>query len=74
MIVLEELSANAEKVYNAMKSLGAISESKLKTADDIMKKAGVGKSVINAGLLELTNKKMVKRVARQKSAGYYISQ
>jgi len=38
-----------------------------------MKKASVGKSIVNAALKELMDKKMVKRVARQKSAGYFIS-
>ncbi len=70
---MDELSPNARKVYDAMKTLGAISENKLKTADDIMKKASVGKSIVNAALKELMDKKMVKRVARQKSAGYFIS-
>ncbi len=71
--MMDELSPGAQKVYDAMKTLGAISENKLKTADDIMKKSGVGKSIVNAGLKELMDKKLVKRVARQKSAGYFIS-
>ncbi len=51
---------------------GAVSEEKVKTADDIMKKASVGKALVNSGLKELIDKKVVKRVARQKSAGYFI--
>ncbi|WP_298276869.1 transcriptional regulator [Ferroplasma sp.] len=69
---MAELSDNAEKIYNSLKALGAVSEEKLKTADDIMKKASLGKGLINAGLKELMDKKVVKRVARQKSAGYFI--
>ena len=72
VVIMDELSPNAQKVYDAMKALGAISENKLKTADDIMKKATVGKAIVNAGLKELMDKKLVKRVARQKSAGYFI--
>jgi len=68
----ETMSPNAKKVYEAMKKLGASSEDKLKTADDIMKAAGMGKGVVNNALQELINKGYVKRVARQKSAGYYI--
>ena len=55
-----------------MKKLGASSEDKLKTADDIMKAAGIGKGIVNNALQELINKGYVKRIARQKSAGYYI--
>ncbi len=68
----ETMSPNAKKVYEAMKKLGASSEDKLKTADDIMKAAGMGKGVVNNALQELINKGYVKRIARQKSAGYYI--
>ncbi|MGC8610444.1 MAG: helix-turn-helix domain-containing protein [Thermoplasmata archaeon] len=68
----ETLSQNAKKVYEAMKKLGATSEDKMKTADDIMKAAGIGKGIVNNALQELQNKGYVKRVARQKSAGYYI--
>ncbi|MGC8647033.1 MAG: transcriptional regulator [Thermoplasmata archaeon] len=68
----ETLSLNAKKVYDAMKKLGATSEDKLKTADDIMKSAGIGKGIVTNALQELQNKGYVKRVARQKSAGYYL--
>ncbi|MEL9999304.1 MAG: helix-turn-helix domain-containing protein [Thermoplasmata archaeon] len=68
----ETLTPNAKKVYEAMKKLGASSEDKLKTADDIMKAAGIGKGIVNNALQELINKGYVKRIARQKSAGYYI--
>jgi predicted transcriptional regulator len=67
-----DLSGNAEKIYNSLNALGAVSEEKIKTADDIMKKASVGKALVNSGLKELIDKKVVKRVARQKSAGYFI--
>ncbi|MCL4312275.1 MAG: transcriptional regulator [Candidatus Thermoplasmatota archaeon] len=67
-----DLSGNAEKIYNSLNAMGAVSEEKVKTADDIMKKASVGKGLVNSGLKELIDKKVVKRVARQKSAGYFI--
>jgi DNA-binding transcriptional regulator GbsR (MarR family) len=69
---MSDLSGNAEKIYDSLKAMGAVSEEKLKTADDIMKKASLGKGLVNAGLKELMDKKVVKRVARQKSAGYFI--
>ncbi|MCI4434972.1 MAG: transcriptional regulator [Thermoplasmata archaeon] len=68
----ETLTPNAKKVYEAMKKLGATSEDKLKTADDIMKAASMGKGIVNNALQELINKGYVKRIARQKSAGYYL--
>jgi len=37
-----------------------------------MKASQMGKGVVNNALQELQNKGYVKRVARQKSAGYYI--
>jgi predicted transcriptional regulator len=69
---MADLSPNSQKVYEAIKKLGATSEDKLKTADDIMKAAAVGKAIVTASLQDLTSKGLVKRVARQKSAGYYI--
>jgi len=56
-----------------MKKIGASSEDKMKTADDIMKAASVGKAIVAAALQELTNKGFAKRVARQKSAGYFLT-
>lgn len=71
-MAVEALTPNAKKIYETMKKLGASSEDKLKTADDIMKAAGMGKGIVNNALQELMNKGYVKRVARQKSAGYYL--
>jgi predicted transcriptional regulator len=69
---MEEVSPNAKKVYEAIKKLGATSEDKLKSADDIMKASALGKAVVAAALQELSNKGLAKRVARSKSAGYYV--
>ncbi|WP_337860370.1 transcriptional regulator [Ferroplasma sp.] len=69
---MAELSGNAEKIYHALYALKAVSEQNMKTADDIMKKGMVGKAIVNSGLQELLEMKIVKRVARQKSAGYFI--
>jgi predicted transcriptional regulator len=67
-----DLTPNAQKVYDALKKLGATNEEKLKTADDVMKASQMGKGVVNNALQELQNKGYLKRVSRQKSAGYYI--
>ncbi|MEM0158324.1 MAG: transcriptional regulator [Thermoplasmataceae archaeon] len=65
------LNPNEKKVYDAIKKLGATSEDKVKSADDIMKAAAVGKAIVTSALQTLAQKGLVKRVARQKSAGYY---
>ena len=70
---MDELTPNGKTVYDAMKKIGASSEDKMKTADDIMKAASVGKAIVAAALQELTNKGFAKRVARQKSAGYFLT-
>ncbi len=67
-----EISDTAKKVVEALKKLGATSENTLKTADDVMRAAKLGKGQVNAALSELTSKGLAKRVARQKSAGYYL--
>ncbi len=57
---MSDLSGNAERIYDSLKAMGAVSEEKLKTADDIMKKVSLGKGLINSGLKELMGKKIVK--------------
>jgi predicted transcriptional regulator len=67
-----DLTTNAQKVYDSLKRLGSTTEEKLKTADDIMKASRMGKGVVTNALQELQNKGYVKRVVRQKSAGYFL--
>ncbi len=67
-----ELTEEEKKVVEAMKVLGATSENKLKTADHIAKAAMLPKGRVSNILLSLTNKKVIKRVAREKAAGYYL--
>ena len=62
----------ARKVYDAIEELGATSEDHVKSADQIMKKASLGKGQINQGLQELQKKGIVDRISRSKRAGYYI--
>ncbi len=67
-----DLSINAQKVYDSLKRLGSTAEDRMKTADDIMKASQMGKGLVTNSLQELQNKGYVKRVVRQKSAGYYV--
>jgi len=70
--VTTDLDPRTQKVYDAMKKLGATSPQSLKTADDIMRACGLPKSVVNNALMTLVNKGYAKRVAREKAAGYYL--
>jgi predicted transcriptional regulator len=67
-----ELTEEEKKVVEAMKMLKATSESQLKTVDHIAKAATMPKSKVASIIQMLMNKKVVKRVAREKAAGYYI--
>jgi len=68
-----DLTPNAKKVYDAMKKIGATSDSSVKTADDIMRASGLPKSMSNNALMELVAKGYAKRMAREKAAGYYVT-
>lgn len=61
-----------EKVVEAMKALGATSQDKLKDADQIARAAKLPKGKVAAALNSLINKKVVKKITRQKRAGYYL--
>lgn len=67
-----ELSNQEKQLYEALKKLGASGEDKMKTADDIMRAAKLPKGMVNNGLQSLIQKGYVKRVAREKAAGYYL--
>ncbi len=69
---MAELTPIENEVMNAMKEIGATSEEKKKTADDIAKKSNRPKSMVTNALVMLAQKGVVKRVAREKSAGYYV--
>jgi DNA-binding IclR family transcriptional regulator len=68
-----ELTPAGKKVYDALKKVGATSPDSLKTADDIMRISRLPKSMANNALMELVAKGYARRVARQKSAGYYLT-
>jgi len=64
----------AEKVYNAMKSAGLDSEEKMANADRIVGLTKAPKNFVLRALDELQSKGLVKRKAREKSAGYHLIQ
>ena len=68
-----KLSPNAEKVYKYMKDHGFVGEEKMKTAEVIVHPSlKMAKNNVLNALQELMTKGIVKRKAREKSAGYYI--
>ncbi|MFH0889744.1 MAG: transcriptional regulator [Candidatus Aenigmatarchaeota archaeon] len=69
-----DYTEDESKIIEALKALSATSTEKLRSVEDISKKAVVPKNVAANVLLNLANKKVVKRVARDKAAGYCLLQ
>jgi hypothetical protein len=71
---LDGVSERAEKVYVAMKGAGWVSQDKLGDAERITQASKpLPKNVVLNCLQELESKGYVKRKARDKAAGYYIT-
>lgn len=68
---MAELTPAEQKVLAALEELGATAADKLKDADQVQKKCGLPKSVVTQALMSLATKGLVKRIVREKSAGYY---
>ena len=69
---MAEFTDDEKKIVEAMKSLGAKSEDKLKDVDFIAKTALMPKGKAANVILNLVNRKIIKRIAREKAAGYYL--
>jgi predicted transcriptional regulator len=67
-----ELSPIEQMIVKALEDLGATKEQALKTADDVAKKTSRPKSMVTNSLIILSQKGVIKRVAREKAAGYYL--
>ena len=67
-----DLNPMESRVLQAMRDLGATSDEKKKTADDITKKCNRPKGLVNNVLADLAHRGVIKRVAREKAAGYYL--
>lgn len=68
-----EMTDQQRKLYDVMKRLNAVAPDKMKTADDIMKAGKFPKGQMLAWIQELEKKGVIRRVARDKAAGYYIT-
>jgi len=67
-----ELNDDEKKVIEAMKSLKAIDENQLKDVDQIAKTSMMPKGKVANIITNLVSKKVVKRIAREKAAGYFV--
>ncbi len=67
-----DLNPQEEKIVNAMKDIGAVDENHVKSADQIGDKSNLPKGLVTNLLINLCNKKVIKRMARDKAAGYYL--
>jgi len=73
MAIEDEVSANAVKVYRAMKDLGMAAEEKMGTAERITQTARLPKTMVMNALQELQAKGWARRKVREKAAGYYLT-
>jgi len=73
MAIEDEVSANAVKVYRAMKDLGMAVEEKMGTAERITQSAKLPKTMVMNALQELQAKGWARRKVREKAAGYFLT-
>ncbi len=69
---MADLSPIEELVVKVLGDLGATTDTAIRTADDITKKCGRPKGLVSNALVSLTQKGLIKRVAREKAAGYFL--
>ena len=67
-----ELNDDEKKVVEAMKSLKAVTEEGKKDVDQIAKTAMMPKGKVANIIQNLLFKKVAKRIAREKAAGYFL--
>jgi len=66
------LSGNAEKVYKSMKDMNAVGDKGAVSVERITMSSKLAKAFVLNALQELQQKKLIKRRAGEKTAGYYI--
>ncbi|MBX8631758.1 MAG: transcriptional regulator [Thermoplasmata archaeon] len=69
---MTEMTPVEELVVKVLEELGATKDTAVRTADDITKKCGRPKGLVANALQSLAQKGIIKRVAREKAAGYYL--
>ncbi len=73
MAIEDEVSANAVRVYKAMKDLGMLTEEKMGTAERITQTSKLPKTMVMNALQDLQNKGWARRKVREKAAGYFLT-
>ena len=73
MVIEDEVSGNAAKVYKTMKELAFLSEEKMGTAERITMTSKLPKNMVLNALQELQAKGFARRKVREKAAGYYLT-
>lgn len=70
---MAELTTIEKSIIKAMEDLGATKDASIKTATEITRKSNRPRGLVTNSLSSLVQKKMIKRVAKETSAGYYIA-
>ena len=73
MPTLPGATPQQQKVYDFLHSGGFLNENKLQDTDKIALGVKLPKGIVAQALLDLEKKGFVKRVARGKAAGYYVT-
>ena len=67
-----DLTPHEQKIVQAMKDIVATADDKVRSADAITEKSNLPKGLATSAITSLVNKKVLKRVAREKAAGYFV--
>lgn len=67
-----ELNENEQAIVEIMKNMGATTQEKSKSAEDIAKKANMAKPNASNILVSLVAKKVAKKMVGHKSGSYYL--
>lgn len=70
---IQGVTPHHQKIYDYLHDGGFLTQDKLQDADKIALNTKLSKGVVANLLLDLEKKGWVKRVARGKAAGYYIT-
>jgi len=69
---MADLTDDEKRVVDAMRLLKAEAEDKIKDVDQIAKTAMMPKGKVANIITNLVGKKVVRRIAREKAAGYFL--
>lgn len=73
MPIIAGATPQQQKVFDVLHSGGFLNEHKLQDADKIALAAKLPKGLVAQALLDLEKKGFVRRIARGKAAGYFVT-